>query len=235
MLYFLEIDMTKQSAATLQIHTNPLADKVINDYASSHITVDDVADIIEIYNEDRNTVVLHREIPTLTKTLNECSMKIGTHITSICRPGEDLTPTLSLHLPTPLTTLFAQDVGHWMQVFADVTESTKIGLRISSMNHAMCPRFHVDKVLLRGDIGPGTQYLANHDVNRAALRPESTKSEHVHSMHVERPNAVIWSARPGDLVLLKGEGWPGNEGFGAVHRSRQWQLKSSESSSPSIF
>ena len=29
----------------------------------------------------------------------------------------------------------------------------------------------------------------------------------------------MWEAGPGDVLLLKGSGWPGRQGRGAVHRS----------------
>jgi hypothetical protein len=75
----------------------------------------------------------------------------------------------------------------------------EVGLRLSILTHAMCPNFHTDKVsgrLICTYIGAGTQYISKHD--KDALQ-----------------------AKTGDVILLKGEAWPGNEGNGAIHRSPQ--------------
>ncbi len=37
-----------------------------------------------------------------------------------------------------------------------------------------------------------------------------------------RADAVVHRASAGDLVVMKGTEWPGNEARGAVHRSPSW-------------
>ena len=74
----------------------------------------------------------------------------------------------------------------------------------------MCPGWHVDRVTIRVICtyrGPGTQWLADQCVDRSSLKAPAL----AHDRGV--------SARIGEVVFLKGNGWPGNEQLGAVHRS----------------
>jgi hypothetical protein len=85
----------------------------------------------------------------------------------------------------------------------------------------MCPRFHVDRVLVRlctTYCGADTEYLANADADRRRLgfaaggRPDETSG-------LLRDGAKIARAATGAIVVLKGEAWPGNAARGAIHRS----------------
>ncbi|MDQ3231597.1 MAG: DUF1826 domain-containing protein [Pseudobdellovibrionaceae bacterium] len=79
----------------------------------------------------------------------------------------------------------------------------------------MCPIFHVDKVSLRLIVtlqGPGTEWLANEDVDRKRLRKGSNHK-------VVREGALIQQLRTFQVGLMKGDEYPGNFGRGLVHRS----------------
>jgi len=95
---------------------------------------------------------------------------------------------------------FVADVSWLIGAFACLVDARRVGLRLRVLDGAMCPRFHVDHVPLRlicTYAGPGSEWLATPDalqVNRLAR---------------------------GDVALLKGEKWLGNEGAGLVHRSPQ--------------
>jgi hypothetical protein len=58
----------------------------------------------------------------------------------------------------------------------------------------------------------------NPDVDRRFLG-HTAQGASDESSGVLRPRALIHAAVSGDIVLLKGERWPGNRGRGAVHRS----------------
>jgi hypothetical protein len=85
----------------------------------------------------------------------------------------------------------------------------------------MCPRFHIDKLgcrLVSTYQGPGTEWLSNDDVDRSKLGAGNMGlSDDVSGLYSQA--ADIQQVNKGDIVLLKGEGWYGNEGLGAVHRS----------------
>ncbi|MET0341374.1 MAG: DUF1826 domain-containing protein [Polyangiales bacterium] len=113
----------------------------------------------------------------------------------------------------------AEDVGTAVELLADLTDASVIGIRLARVQHAMCPRLHVDRVTLRSVItyvGPGTEFVDSSLFDRgllaaaAGLSPEVTEAGSA---------ARIEQAATGEVVFLKGERWPGNAGKGAVHRS----------------
>lgn len=77
----------------------------------------------------------------------------------------------------------------------------------------MCPRFHVDHVpvrLLTTYAGVGSQWLKEGAMDRRRLaQPEAEPVD----------PQVIQQFCCGDVGLLKGEKWHGNEGLGLIHRS----------------
>ena len=85
----------------------------------------------------------------------------------------------------------------------------------------MCPRFHADNVkcrLVTTYIGPATQWLSHHKVNRAKLGHGNEGKTDAESGLFSK-NSDIQQLCPGHIALLKGESWDGNQGAGIVHRS----------------
>jgi hypothetical protein len=123
------------------------------------------------------------------------------------------------HLAT-LPTL-AGDVASSIELLADLTGAQQIGVRLAYLESPMCPRLHVDRVTLRlvtTYLGEGTEYVASEDVDRAWLG-HAARGTPDEVSGVLRPGASIQRAEQGNVVVLKGEAWPGNKGRGAVHRS----------------
>ena len=76
----------------------------------------------------------------------------------------------------------------------------------------MCPRLHVDNVPLRLLVtytGAGTLYAENAAVDRTKLLvpPEALGND-----GAIRPGHELKQTSVGDVLLLKGNTWPGNEG-----------------------
>ena len=121
------------------------------------------------------------------------------------------------------------DVKDIVDIFCCLFDVNQVGLRLVSLNHAMCPRFHVDNVpcrLLTTYCGNGTEWL-NHDcVNREKLGPRSNGVPDDRS-GLFKNNSDIQELCVGEIALLKGESWAGNESAGLVHRSPG--LKTNES------
>ena len=130
-----------------------------------------------------------------------------------------------------LLTGFEADVGRvrWVteltaliDLFATLTDSRTVGLRVTATDRATCPRFHSDQVGLRllcSWLGEGTEWLAEEDVIREpAERPDmSTRF----AAGPVRPGGVVRQMRPFEVGVFKGELWPENQGRGAMHRSPQ--------------
>lgn len=104
-----------------------------------------------------------------------------------------------------------------VDLFATLADAQTVGVRMTATMQRECPRFHVDRVGLRllcTWVGEGTEWLAHEDVIREQLghQPDGWGE-------VKRPRAKVQRMERFAVGVLKGEGWPGNVGRGAVHRS----------------
>ena len=106
---------------------------------------------------------------------------------------------------------FIADVSWLVSAFACLLGAKRIGVRLRLLDKAMCPRFHVDHVpvrLITTYAGIGSQWLREGVMDRRHL-----------SQAAAEPEARIEQIDCGEVALLKGEKWHGNEGFGLIHRS----------------
>ena len=118
------------------------------------------------------------------------------------------------------TEILIRDIALLTDMFCCLLDLNEVGLRLTALRHAMCPRFHVDKVpcrLVTTYQGEGTQWLENQHVDRTKLGAGSKGLADDQSGLIKE--AKIQQLQTGDVALLKGENWGGNEGFGLVHRS----------------
>ena len=106
---------------------------------------------------------------------------------------------------------FIKNVAEVVDMFSCLFDLEHVGFRMAVLSSAMCPKFHVDRVpcrLITTYAGAGTQWHPNDDVERLA-------NAGVNVLQNVNPRNL----NTGDVALLKGEAWEGNEGLGLVHRS----------------
>jgi hypothetical protein len=119
-----------------------------------------------------------------------------------------------LELKLPLTDnrqAFIDDVVLMVDMFSCLFDLQQVGLRIAVLRTAMCPNFHVDQVpcrLICTYAGAGTQWYPPEQVQRLSDGKISLLLQ-----------AVPKNLHVGDVGILKGEAWEGNEGRGLVHCS----------------
>ncbi len=108
---------------------------------------------------------------------------------------------------------FIADVSWLVSAYACLLGAKRIGLRLRALDKAMCPRFHVDHVpvrLITTYAGIGSQWLEEGVMDRRQLgQPQAEPTQ----------SALIQQVNAGEVALLKGEKWQGNEGAGLIHRS----------------
>lgn len=106
---------------------------------------------------------------------------------------------------------FIADVSWLVSAFACLLGAKRIGVRLRLLDKAMCPRFHVDHVpvrLITTFAGVGSQWLREGVMDRRRLsQPDAEPSDKIEQFHC------------GEVALLKGTKWQGNEGYGLIHRS----------------
>jgi len=115
----------------------------------------------------------------------------------------------------------AEDIAEIVDMFCCLFGLKRAGLRLSAPTKAMCPRFHVDRVpcrLITTYYGEATEWLPNETVNRAKLGKGSQGLNDCQS-GLLTGSSGIQQLKSGDIALLKGESWEGNENAGLVHRS----------------
>lgn len=113
------------------------------------------------------------------------------------------------------------DIAGLVDMFCYLFELKEVGLRLTTLERAMCPRFHVDSVpcrLVTTYQGAATQWLAHQIVDRTKLGKGNNGLPDERSGIYQNPDD-IQQLNAGDVALLKGERWEGNENAGLVHRS----------------
>jgi len=178
--------------------------------------------LTDIYREDTNIVVWQRQLPETLK--NSIDAFVGSNPTF--ETSMTLTPQRALSsvrdaLGDSSQLELSENIAELVDIFCCLFELKRAGLRLATLDRAMCPRFHVDKIpcrLVTTFQGIATEWLPHQVVNREKLgagnngKPDSTSGVYKSPHDIQR----IFS---GDVALLKGELWEGNEGAGLVHRS----------------
>ncbi|MDQ0651630.1 DUF1826 domain-containing protein [Pseudomonas cedrina] len=106
---------------------------------------------------------------------------------------------------------FIADVSWLISAFACLLGAKRVGVRLRLLDKAMCPRFHVDHVpvrLITTYAGIGSQWLREGVMDRRTLgHPDAEPTDRIEQIQC------------GEVALLKGTKWHGNEGHGLIHRS----------------
>lgn len=113
------------------------------------------------------------------------------------------------------------DIAGLVDMFCYLFELKQAGLRLTTLDRAMCPRFHVDHVpcrLVTTYQGAATQWLPDQAVDRTKLGKRNNGVTDERSGIFQNPNDIR-QLSTGDVALIKGERWEGNENAGLVHRS----------------
>lgn len=172
--------------------------------------------LTDIVQEGVNLAVWQRRLPAQVEDFARLAVSLGQSL------ADQRVLEVSEHEPALIPDLleetadlhgyesFVADVRWLVSAYTCLLGARRVGLRLRVLQGAMCPRFHVDNVpvrLLTTYVGPGSEWLEEGAIQRAGL--------HL----AEAPVDNIRSLQPGDVALLKGEKWLGNEGAGLVHRS----------------
>lgn len=176
----------------------------------------------DIYQEQVHIAIWKRE---LSRELNDAvsavlSSSNGLQLSMTVSPQSaqrSMEETLSANSAKAL----CDDISELVTMFCCLFEIDRVGLRLTALDKAMCPRFHVDHVPCRFVTtyqGPATEWLPHHAVDRARLGRGNNGLADCDS-GLYRRASDIRQLDCGDVALLKGELWEGNENAGLVHRS----------------
>lgn len=175
-----------------------------------------------IYEDETNIVVWQRELSQTLQTFVSDFLKSNpTFQTSLSVTPQSAITSVNDFLGASTQNALSEDIAELVDMFCCLFDLKRAGLRLTALDHAMCPRFHVDKVpcrLVTTYQGASTEWLPHQLVNRAELgRKSQGKSDHQSGLFKNQYD--IQQLSSGDVALLKGELWEGNENAGLVHRS----------------
>jgi hypothetical protein len=176
-----------------------------------------------IYNQSINLSIWHRSLDCNIKKAVEELVDSNKNIelsASVAFAGVEKMLEKELGRTKHSAHLY-KDIATLAEMYCCLFDAKGVGLRLTTLKKAMCPRFHVDKVtcrLITTYHGVATEWLPNNVIDRKKLGlGNNGKPDDVSGLYQSQSN--IQQIKSGDVALLKGESWEGNEGLGIVHRS----------------
>jgi len=186
--------------------------------------------LADIYLDDTNIVIWKRELNN--KILNAANHIIDSNtsleLLQIVTPQDTYSHLEKLLGSTKMARILCKDIESLVDIFCNLFDLKQVGLRLAVLDRAMCPRFHVDGVpcrLVTTYQGVATEWLPHHSADRSKLGM-GNQGKPVEESGLFQNAADIQQLSQGDVALLKGEGWAGNQGAGLIHRSPSLNLNS---------
>ena len=114
-----------------------------------------------------------------------------------------------------------EDIHLLSDMLTCLFDCQEVGLRLTPLSKAMCPRFHIDNIparLVCTYLGEGTQWLPTEQVNHEKLGrganglPDDKSGIYADPSYIQQLSAF-------DVGLLKGSAWDNEVTHAAVHRS----------------
>ena len=179
--------------------------------------------LADIYQKDTNIIIWQRKITEELTSAVEHILKINATLQTTLEVTADSAYSSvneALGVATGSSAL-SDDIVQLVNMFCYLFDQKRVGLRLTVLDRAMCPRFHVDRVpcrLVTTYQGIATEWLPHHVADRSKLgvgnqgKPDE-QSGLFHNLD------DIQKLNPGDVALLKGTLWQGNENAGLIHRS----------------
>ena len=193
-------------------------------WPARHVASDETEVLADIYRDEINMVLWQRSHQPFLDTCAQDWVKYHPdHMVKLFLPIEEMEQQLEPALPSvnDIHSL-KQDITLLIEMFSCLFDCQAVGLRLTPLQSTMCPRFHVDNIPCRLVMtygGPGTEWLTENNVNRAALSKKPSLKNAESEFYYD--SKMIQRMESQQLALLKGSGWEGNETYGVVHRSPQ--------------
>ncbi len=177
----------------------------------------------KILEPEYNLAIWQRELPVSLTTGIADTLQQGQTINLTRRldPEDVLTKVKPILAKFPFGEELSANIAELTEMYALLFGAEEIGLRLATLDRAMCPRFHVDHLgcrLITTFYGQATEWLKDDAVDRSQLGQTNKESDTADSPLYANPSE-IQQMMSGEVALLKGAGWEGNEDNGVVHRS----------------
>lgn len=176
----------------------------------------------DIYQKETNIAIWRRELSATVKDCVKDFLILNPKFqTAMIVTPQSAVSAVSESLGISSQSEFSESIVELVDMFCCLFGLKRAGLRLTALDRAMCPKFHVDRVpcrLVTTYQGVATQWLPHEVVDRAKLGAGSNGASDSQFGLFQSENDIR-QLSTGDVALLKGELWEGNENAGLVHRS----------------
>lgn len=173
----------------------------------------DASVLADIIQPETNLCVWQRELDkALTDEISQLVHNWPSLKVQETGSSDELQKILLQRLGQPYSALI-RDVALLADMMQMLFDEPHVGLRMTVLNQAMCPRYHLDRLqarLITTYAGPGMQWLSNDAVERTSAGPLTLTPD----SELEHRQLSA-----GDVALCKGDNWPRQSGNGLIHRS----------------
>ena len=205
---------------------SPIKTETIRCFNSRKAAVDCHPSIFtDIYQENINIAIWERDLATDIQSCVDQFLQSHSHYQTslIVKPDTVFNKLIESESELVNAQAFCKDISELVEMFCALFDVSQVGLRLKVLDSAMCPRFHVDRVpcrLISTYCGATSEWLPHDAVDRSKLgKGNNGLSDADSGLFQSEEN--INRLKVGDVAILKGELWEGNENAGLVHRSPQ--------------
>jgi hypothetical protein len=178
--------------------------------------------LADVYREDTNIAIWRREISAdLKESVDHLISSNPAFHAALTTTPKNARSSVQRVLGANGSSALSEDMASLTEMFCDLFDVGRAGLRLAVLDRAMCPKFHVDRVpcrLVCTYQGVATEWLPHAAVDRTKLGPQPSWTSDLKA-GLFRRESDIQRLDCGDVALLKGELWEGNTNAGLVHRS----------------
>jgi hypothetical protein len=181
--------------------------------------------LADIYQENTNIVIWKRNLANTLIRATETVVNTQPTLEKlmVLSPQDVYANVQKTFGYSQVTKVLSEDIAQLVDMFCCLFDLKRVALRLTALDRAMCPRFHVDRVpcrLLTTYQGIATEWLPHNIADRSKLGMGNMgKSDELSGLFESASD--IRQLNCGDVGLLKGELWHKNEGAGLIHRSPQ--------------
>lgn len=184
---------------------------------------DDPTIFTDIYREDTNITIWKRQLSSrLQKSIEQfIEKKSDYQFVSTVSPDSAHSILNENLFELNYKTELVDNITELVDMFCYLFDLKQAGLRLTTLDRAMCPRFHFDRVpcrLVCTYHGKATEWLSHHVIDRSKLGAGNNGLSDEESGLFQNKQDIK-KVNAGDVALLKGTLWEGNEDAGLVHRS----------------
>jgi hypothetical protein len=181
-------------------------------------TSPDVGVLEQLQHDDVSLVSWHRDLPPdldehLVAWVRRCPAQYDE---IVAMPSYELSGAMR-GLAEPVRGWLTADIAVLVARLAQIANARRLRVTFGAVRTDQCRKFHADYMryrLITTYVGPGTQWVPDHAINRDAL---AHPAEGRCNEDIVRDATAIRNAVAGEVLLMKGSLHPSQHG--AVHRS----------------